>query len=162
MLSLLGDGTELAFVNALDGVSTKDLKARGGDLQGVPEREFKRSYGINKVRNCDDTDNCCTLTYSLKVKFCANASISSPGNGGAGAGANARASVAVASASEGPMASISPTGLMPPVVQSVFYDECKFRSYPMVNHTHEVVLKVVSRRGEHGILSPCNRGIQII
>lgn len=65
MLSLLGDGTELAFVNALDGVSTKDLKARGGDLQGVPEREFKRSYSINKVRNCDDTDNCCALTYSL-------------------------------------------------------------------------------------------------
>jgi hypothetical protein len=53
----------------------------------------------------------------------------SSGKGRVGAGANAMKSVTAASASETPWPSTSPTGTVPPEVQSVSYDECKF-------HTH--------------------------
>lgn len=109
-----------------------------------------------------NTASCCALTYSPK-KPCVNEPTGRVSVGkGEVAGADAKLSVAVAPASEAPTPSISPTGPMPPVGQPVFYDECKFRSYPVGNYTHKIVLKVVHCRGERGTLSPRNRGIQII
>ena len=83
----------------------------------------------------------------------------SMGKGRAGAGANAMVSVAVASASKTPCSSVSPTGTMPPKVQSVSYDECKFHAYPEGGRTH--VQKPVCCGGQRSALSPGGRGIQI-
>ena len=81
------------------------------------------------------------------------------GKSGARVGASDMVPVEVASVNETPCPSIFPAGTMPPEVQSVYYDECKFHTYPEGARTH--VQKPVYRSGKRSTLSPGSGGIQI-
>jgi hypothetical protein len=86
----------------------------------------------------------------------------SSGKGRVGAGANAMKSVTAASASETPWPSASLTGTVPPEVQSVSYDECKFHTYHEGGCTHGSIWKPICCSGERGALPPGSRGIQTV